>query len=133
MPANPQEIRDTAQGLKAIYERKRRQFHLSQDKIAAECGWQSQSTVSQYLNGLIPLNLEAAVKFATLLECSVSEFHPGFHEILKAYETNSLQLPEDAIKFATIYAQLDSARRDSVRHFLEYQDSEQRRGGSACA
>lgn len=110
-----------AQRLKAIYESKRRELHLSQDKVAAECGWQSQSTVSQYLNGLIPLNFEAAVKFATLLRIAVSEFHTEFGAVLEAYQASSLQLPQDAIEFARVYVQLDPRRRDAARNFIEYQ------------
>jgi len=34
----------------------------------------NQSALSQYLNGKIPLNIEAATKFATLINCPVEDF-----------------------------------------------------------
>ncbi len=41
-------------------------------------GWKSQGTVGQYLNGALPLNTDAKLKFAELLNCDVSEIDPGF-------------------------------------------------------
>lgn len=78
MPAQPlsPEQRSDAARLKAVYTAKKRELSLTQEGLAAACGWESQGTVSQYFNGKIPLNIDAAVKFARVLKVSVSEFSP---------------------------------------------------------
>ncbi len=84
MPAQPLSADQKADAarLKAIYESKKRELRLTQDSLAAACGWESQGTVSQYLNGKIPLNIEAALKFSRHLKCDISEFSPSLAEPL---------------------------------------------------
>lgn len=66
-----------AMRLKAIYQdRKRSDPTLTQDKVADLCEWAGQSVVSQYLNGRIPLNLSALIKFANVLGFSPDEVSP---------------------------------------------------------
>ena len=61
-----------AMRLKAIYQdRKRHDPSLTQDKIADLCEWAGQSVVSQYLNGRIPLNIGALIKFSNVLGFSL--------------------------------------------------------------
>jgi transcriptional regulator with XRE-family HTH domain len=40
---------------------------LTQEKLAHLCGWKTQGTVNQYLNGRIPLNLSSLHKFADVM------------------------------------------------------------------
>lgn len=75
LPLSPEQLADAAR-LKAIYTAKKRELGLTQESLASACGWESQGTVSQYFNGKIPLNVEAAVKFAKELYCSVADFSP---------------------------------------------------------
>lgn len=57
-----------AAALKAIYQaRKKEDPSLTQEAIAERAGWTGQSVVSQYLNGRIPLNLSALLKFSSIL------------------------------------------------------------------
>lgn len=66
-----------AMRLKAIFQdRKRNDPTLTQDKIADLCEWSGQSVVSQYLNGRIPLNISALIKFANVLGFSLEEVSP---------------------------------------------------------
>lgn len=66
-----------AMRLKAIYQaRKRNDPTLTQDKIADLCEWSGQSVVSQYLNGRIPLNIGALIKFSNVLSFSLEEVSP---------------------------------------------------------
>jgi len=68
---------EEAKALKAIYkERKRENPSLTQDHIADLCDWSGQSVVSQYLNGKIPLNLPALLKFAKVLDFKASDVSP---------------------------------------------------------
>lgn len=75
LPLSPEQLKDAAR-LKAIYTSKKRELGITQESLASSCGWESQGTVSQYLNGKIPLNIEAAVKFARALRVSVADFSP---------------------------------------------------------
>ncbi|WP_252108959.1 MULTISPECIES: S24 family peptidase [unclassified Halomonas] len=49
---------------------------LTQEDVAALCGWGGQSAVSQYMNGKIALNLEALHKLAKALDFEPSEVSP---------------------------------------------------------
>lgn len=60
--------------LKAIYERRKSEARsrgesLTQEAVGSKCGWESpQSAVNQYLNGRVPLNLEALLRFSSALQ-----------------------------------------------------------------
>lgn len=79
MPAKPltPEQQDDAQRLMAIFEEHKTKHGLTQATLADDLGYSVQSSVSQYLKGKIPLNMEAAVKFARRFGCRVSAFSPS--------------------------------------------------------
>lgn len=62
--------------LKAAYKRKRNELGLTQEKLADLCGWKTQAAVSNYMNGVIPLNTDAKLKFAKALQISVDVIDP---------------------------------------------------------
>lgn len=82
-PLSPEQLAD-AQRLMAIYkkrvaESKTRgdQPALNQTEVGERCEWKSpQSTVSQYMNGKVALNLEALVKLAAALDFEPAEVSP---------------------------------------------------------
>jgi phage repressor protein C with HTH and peptisase S24 domain len=45
----------------------------------------NQSSLSQYINGRIPLNIEAATRFATLIGCTVADFSPSLSQQVEDY------------------------------------------------
>lgn len=65
-------------------------------------GFANQSAVSQYFNGRIPLNHTAAIGFAKLLHCSVSDFSPTIANELEATkrELNEVVRREDSHTFS---------------------------------
>lgn len=68
MKTKPDYIDEEAAQLKAIYKaRKSADPSLNQDRLAEECGWSSQSVVSQYMTGKIPLNLAALLNLSRAL------------------------------------------------------------------
>jgi phage repressor protein C with HTH and peptisase S24 domain len=84
----PEQIED-AQRLKGKYlEWKQRRTdageRVSQETLTEILGF-NQSAVSQYLNGRIPLNVDAATKFATVLGCSVQDFSPSLAKQVARY------------------------------------------------
>lgn len=76
MPAKPltPEQKADAERLMAIFKR---QAGLTQAVLADDLGFSTQSAVSQYLNGRVPLNVEVAIKFAERFNCLVSDFSPS--------------------------------------------------------
>lgn len=84
------EERDDARRLKAIWTAKKEQLHLSQVKAAKELGYNSQGAISQYLNGRVSLNFQAAAKFAKLLRVELQEISPRFAPLMSKPVPSSL-------------------------------------------
>lgn len=53
---------------------------VSQEMAAQRMGFDTQSAVSQYLNGVIPLNLPAVIKFARFFGCEPRDIYPEICE-----------------------------------------------------
>lgn len=71
---------------------------MTQEAVSAMCGWESQSAFSQYLNGVIPLNLEAVLRIARAIEVVPSDISPRLSELLP---TSSLS--PKALAFGRLY------------------------------
>lgn len=56
----------------------------SQMTVALACGWTTQGAVSQYIRGVIPLNLTAATKFARALNVDLHAISPRLAAAAKA-------------------------------------------------
>lgn len=69
----PPEKKDECQRLKAIFNSKKNELGLTQEKLAHALEM-NQSSVSHYLNGVNPLNASVAASFAKILRVEVSEF-----------------------------------------------------------
>lgn len=85
MPAKPltPEQKADAERLNARFKaRKLEEPGLTQAVLADDLGFSTQSAVSQYLRGEVPLNVEAAVKFADRLGCMVSDFSPTMQQVI---------------------------------------------------
>lgn len=67
---------EDAKRLKALYESKKKQLNLTQQKIGDELEI-SQGAVGHYLNGRNALNIQSASIFARLLHVSISDFSPS--------------------------------------------------------
>jgi phage repressor protein C with HTH and peptisase S24 domain len=77
--------------LKALYNQKRGELALTQDKIAAELGeGVTQGAVSHFMNGRTALSLRAAAVFARALQVPISEFSPTLSEQLAALQAQPL-------------------------------------------
>jgi transcriptional regulator with XRE-family HTH domain len=78
MPARPltEEQRADAARLKDAMARAKRDFGLTQSDLATLCGWDSQSTVSQYANGRIPLNTDSLGIMCIHLRIPMHEISP---------------------------------------------------------
>lgn len=79
-PLTPEQLADAGR-LKMLFanwqlRRKASGQPYSQEFATDALGF-NQSALSQYLNGRIPLNPAAAAKFASVLECSITDFSPA--------------------------------------------------------
>lgn len=80
--------------LKAIFESKKRELGLTQEKLAHALDM-NQSSVSHYLNGVNPLNASVAASFAKILGTEVSAFSPRLaEEIARIADSVSKPKPE---------------------------------------
>lgn len=83
MPANPLTTEQLAEAalLKLIFKEWQHRQRESGNKISQEVAGEmvgfGQSALSQYLNGKIPLNVDAASKIAAMIGCAVSDFSPA--------------------------------------------------------
>lgn len=73
---------DDAKRLRKLWSEKKEELHLSQVKAARELGYSSQSAVSQYINGKVPINFETAAKFAKLLKADIQQIAPRFGKLV---------------------------------------------------
>jgi len=69
--------------LREIWDEKKEELGLSQEKAAGRMGFSTQAAVSQFLNGRIALNKENVLKFAELLGVSPEEIDPSIEPLLK--------------------------------------------------
>jgi len=77
--------------LKRVYNEKKKELGLTQEKLAELCGWKSQGSVAQYFTGRIPLNTDAKIKLAWALKVPVSEIDPT----MKAVKTTGAYSAKD--------------------------------------
>lgn len=80
MPAKPltkEQLNDAARLRAAFDEAKSKNPSMTQETLAMSCGWKTQGAVSQYLNGKIPLNLKALLRFSDQLGKSPEEISPS--------------------------------------------------------
>ena len=97
--------------LKELYEQA---GPKTQERFGARFGIGSQALVWQYLNGYIPLNLKAALKFAHGLNCDIGDFSPT----LAAELPESMRRPAD--QFADIVDAMPTNDAQQVLDFITY-------------
>ncbi len=109
-----------AERLRRIWDAKRAQLSLSQEKAAEILGFKTQGAVSQFLNAKVPLNTENTLKFAALLEVPAEEINPALTDLLRSVRRHSLdsdhKLHENFYKyplFTTIQAGLFTSEERS--------------------
>lgn len=92
-PLDSKELEDS-QRLRKIWDEKKVALRLTQEKAADALGFETQSTVSQYLNGRNPLNTDAILKFASLLGVKPEEIRPELTDMMN-YVRKSGEYIED--------------------------------------
>lgn len=72
-----------ASRLKEIWNSRKSELGLTQDRAAEILGFGTQGAVSHYLNAQTPLNLEAVLKFAGLLKVAPERIRPDLADMFK--------------------------------------------------
>lgn len=110
----PDELADVDR-LRDVIAQKKTSAGLTQTKLAVLCGWESQGTVAQYLGGHVPLNLDAAYRFAKALEVPLDTISPRL--AAKAVElfgaTLAAQEPPQTIETLVSLLQDDISNADN--------------------
>lgn len=119
----PEQMEDATR-LKAIFEAKKAiDRSWTQERLAAECGWKTQSAAQQYLNGLMPLNLDALIKFSLALDVPVTEISPSLGAKILAVRISpesDLALSSQAQSVGAAFDRLDTpAKKAAVIAQLE--------------
>ncbi|MCE0881086.1 MULTISPECIES: LexA family transcriptional regulator [Pseudomonas] len=80
----PADRAEECQRLKAIFDGKKKELKLTQEKLAHRLGI-NQSSVSHYLNGVNPLNAPVAAAFAKSLGVPVRDFSPRLADVIESF------------------------------------------------
>lgn len=110
------EERAEAARLKSIYEQKKHQLGLTQEKLAHLMGFQTQGAVSQYFNRL-PMSAETVIRFAHFLNVEPTEIRPNIWEQIPSLPPGDLD--RDASDFAREYASAPDEDRQILRQTLD--------------
>jgi phage repressor protein C with HTH and peptisase S24 domain len=92
MPAKPltdEQLQDAIRLKSLFLRRKEADPSLTQEKLAFQCGWKTQGTITQYFNGRIPLNLTALQKFADALGARLDEISPSLAAVVNTLQKNT--------------------------------------------
>ena len=86
---------------------------LSQNDFGEAYGLGNQSNVGHYLHARNPLNLKAAMAFASHLECDISEFSPRLARDLKSLSQGEITHSVDATPTSSVRAYSDTNDRQA--------------------
>jgi len=109
LPLSQAQLGDASRLKSAWLAYKKSHPGASQEKLAFECGWKTQGTVTQYLNGKIPLNIPALLKFAAALHVKPESISPSLASQLQ--QVPATQFP---LELSKRLAAADDATRTLV-------------------
>lgn len=85
-----------AANLKAVWKARKSELGLNQERAADIFGC-TQSGISQYLNGRIPLNTDAIYKFAKMLDVPPHTINPKINELIPVIDPLTINSPLDLL------------------------------------
>ena len=91
--------RSRAARLRSIYQRKKVELGLTQEKLRDLAGFKNQSIISQYMNAKVALNTDAIIRFARALQCKPEDIEPDidlyYDEAGKIAAYEKLRFPQN--------------------------------------
>lgn len=97
-PLTTEEKEDARRLMQLFEARQSVQPHLTQLDVAMALGWNTQSAVSQFMNGIIPLKLESAIKFAEYFGCDLKDISPRLAKLLEDLYRRSKSASKKPVK-----------------------------------
>lgn len=93
---------------------------ITQEMASERLGYASQATISQYINGVIPLNTDAILGFASLLEVQPGQINPALSHValnsVRAPLPNPSDIPLDIEKaFELVMERINIARVNNLK------------------
>ena len=107
---------------KKIWQERKSVLGLTQELAGLACGWNGQSAFSQYLGGIVPLNVEAVLRLAKVLKVHPAEIMPDIVELLpEGYGAATAVSPQDqdALALVQLIMDLPPERRVVLRTVAE--------------
>lgn len=104
---------EAANNLRRIWNSKKRDLRLTQEKVANDIGV-TQGAISQYMKGTVALGIAVTLSFARILQVSPKEIRKDFR-----YNVVSNDLTPEAIEFAYKWLSLPKRLRDAVEAHLD--------------
>lgn len=110
----PDHIKQEAATLKKLWqEAKAKDKSLTQARLADLCGYENPVVVNQYLNGYIPLNLTALLKFSAALKFKPEQVSPRLatliHQEISQIPTDTFKVRIDSISMVPDFLMNDEA------------------------
>ena len=118
MPKNPltsDEV-EAARRLRRIWDSKRRELGLTQEKVAHLCEWSTQGAFGHYLNKKNALNVEAVIKLSCALQVSPDDIWPGLVPVPPA---PAGVVSDDALRLALAIESLRPEDRAALRAVVD--------------
>lgn len=105
--------------LRKLWSEKKGPLRLTQELAGLACGWNGQSAFSQYMGGIVPLNIEAVLRLAKVLQVHPAEIMPEITELLPAAPGKATVVsPQDmeALVLARLILALPDKQRVALRN-----------------
>lgn len=99
--------------LKKIWAVKKSELKLTQEAVGLACGWSGQVAFAQYLNGNVPLNIEAVLRLSKVFRIHPTEIMPEIQDLLPEVRnaTAVTAAEQDAIALARLILELPAEQR----------------------
>lgn len=108
--------------LRAIYDLNARRLGVTQESIAIALGASGNAAAAHYMGPRAknPLNIDAAIVFAKLLECNVRDFSPRIADKIETILDFYLGSKHPALKaIVTLIDAMDESQRDHLLRVVE--------------
>ena len=71
-----------AEQLQLIWNAKKKELDLTQEKVSKLCNWKTQAAFNAYLLGRVPLNIDAVLRLSKVLKVHPTEIMPALADLL---------------------------------------------------
>jgi len=106
-----------AKNLKRIWDQKRKELGFTQETAVERIGI-GQSTISMYLRGVVPLGVEATLKFAYFLGVDPREIRQDLPEWVVTLKSDKTEVSPDLLSLVREISVLSVPNKQVLRHIV---------------